>query len=178
MRFALGGEHDFLPELKLKGDSGENGMTLRWNAVNGARGHFAHATVADADTIVMWSSSEDGYAGHELLDYLPESLVAKWVKSRTLLGPDTRECRIPKAVFTGKSGAPMVQMIAYGNDRNVIEPRPADASRDWRPAWSVRVRSKSTAMLMPGGAAVSPKEVAKPAAKEAAKSLLRGLLGR
>jgi hypothetical protein len=166
-----------MPELRLKGDSGENGMTLRWNAVDGARGHFAHATVADADTIVMWSSSEDGYAGHELLDYLPESLVAKWVASRTLLGPDARECRIPKAVFAGKSGAPMVQMIAYGNDRNVTDPRPADAARNWKPAWSVRVRSKSTAMLMPGGA-ISPKEAAKPAAREAAKGFLRGLIGR
>jgi hypothetical protein len=177
MRFALGDGHDFMPELRLKGDSGENGMTLRWNAVDGARGHFAHATVADADTIVMWSSSEDGYAGHELLDYLPESLVAKWVASRTLLGPDVRECRIPKAVFTGKSGAPMVQMIAYGNDRNVIEPRPDGAVSGWKPAWSVRVRSKSTAMLMPGGV-ISPKEAAKPAAREAAKGFLRGLIGR
>jgi hypothetical protein len=94
-----------------------------------------------------------------------------------LLGPDVRECRIPKAVFAGKSGAPMVQMIAYGNDRNVTDPRPADAARNWKPAWSVRVRSKSTAMLMPGGA-ISPKEAAKPAAKEAAKGFLRGLIGR
>ena len=167
MRFALGGEHDFLPELKLKGDSGDNGMMLRWNDVAGARGFFAHATVADGETIVMWSSSEDGYAGYELFEYLPESLVAKWVKSRTLLGPDARQCRIPKAVFAGKSAAPMVQMIAYGNERTIAQA-----------GWSVRVRSKSTAMLMPGGMGVSPKEVAKPAAKEAAKSLLRGLIGR
>ena len=181
MQFALGSEHDFLRELRLKGDGeGENGMTLRWNDVVGARGFFAHATAADGDTIVMWSSSEDGYAGHELFDYLPESLVAQWVKSRTLLGPDARECRIPKAVVAAAKGAPMVQMIAYGNDRDVSEPRPRDASRDWKPAWNVRVRSKSTAMLMPGGAgaAVSPQEAAKPALKDAAKGFLRGLIGR
>ncbi len=177
MRFALGDEHDFLPELKLKGDSGGNGMTLRWNAVEGARGHFAHATVADGDTIVMWSSSEDGYAGPELLDYLPEALVAKWVAARTLLGPDVRECRIPSAVFGGKDAAPMVQMIAYGNDRHVVEPRPDGAAAGWKPAWSVRVRSKSTAMLMPGAGA-SMKDAAKPAAKDVGKSLLRGLIGR
>ncbi len=180
MRFVLGDGHDFMPELRLKGDSGEDGMILRWNEVEGARGHFAHATVADGETIVMWSSSEDGYAGNELLSYLPEPLVAQLVKSRTLLGPEARECRIPKAVFSGKGSAPMVQMIAYGNDRNVTEPRPADAARDWKPTWNVSVRNKSTAMLMPGGmgAAASPQEIAKPAAKEVAKGLLRGLIGR
>ena len=182
MQFALNDDHDFLPELKLKGDgNGDNGMLLRWNDVAGARGFFAHATAADGDTIVMWSSSEDGYAGHELFEYLPESLVAKWVKSRTLLGPDARECRVPKAVVAAGQGKPMVQMIAYGNDRNVSEPRPAEASGNWKPAWNVRVRSKSTAMLMPGLASAGPgaaREAAKPATKDAAKSVLRGLFGR
>lgn len=166
MQFALGEEHDFLPELKLQGDASGGGMILRWNAVEGARGHFAHATVSDGDTIVMWNSSEDGYAGPELLAYLPEALVAKWVKARTLLGPEARECRIPDAVFAHKGAAPMVQMIAYGNDRSI--------SRD---GWTVHVRSKSTAMLMPGAGA-SMQDAAKPAARNVGKSMLRGLLGR
>ncbi|WP_144897900.1 hypothetical protein [Luteimonas cucumeris] len=190
MQFALAGEHDFLSELKLKGDGGgENGMTLRWSGADGANGYFAHATVTSGDTIVMWSSSEDGYAGYELLDYLPESLVAKWVKARTLLAPDARECHIPKAVFAGGKAAPMVQMIAYGNDRNVVEPRPQGAAQNWKPDWAVRVRSKSTAMLMPGLGALGTeatgrstgeeiKEEAKSGVKDAAKGLLRGLLRR
>lgn len=174
MRFELDRNHDFLPELKLKreGDA-KKGMTLRWDGVDGASAYFAHATVMDGDTMVMWSSSEDGYAGPELFDYLPDSLVAQWRGKRTLLGADASSCRIPKEVLAG-GAAPMVQMIAYGDERSLAEPRPAGAPRDWQPAWSVRVRNKSTAMLMPG---VSTKEIAKPAAKEAAKGFLRGLIG-
>ena len=180
MRFELDRNHDFLPELKLKSEGdAKKGMTLHWDGVDGASAYFAHATVMDGDTMVMWSSSEDGYAGPELFDYLPDSLVAQWRDKRTLLGSDASSCRIPKGVLAD-GAAPMVQMIAYGDERSLAQPRPTGAPRDWHPAWNVRVRNKSTAMLMPGGigAAVSPKEVAKPAAKEAAKSLLRGLLGR
>lgn len=179
MRFDLGGEHDFLPELRLQSDDAEQGMALRWDGVDGARAYFIHATASDGDTVVMWSSSEDGYAGHELFDFLPEALVAEWTKTRTLLGPDARECRIPQEVLAGGS-APMVQMIAYGNVRSIAEPRPAGAASDWRPGWNVHVRNKSTAMLMPGGvgAAANPQDAAKPTATEAAKGLLRGLIRR
>ncbi len=183
MQFDLGGDHDFLPELELKNDgNADNGMALRWNGVDGARAYFIHATAMDGNTIVMWSSSEDGYAGQELIDFLPEALVAQWTKQRTLLGADARSCKVPQEVFVASGAAPMVQMIAYGNDRVIAQPRPSDAPRDWRPAWNAHVRNKSTAMLMPLGAVGNPREAAKPAAKEAAKDaakgLLRGLLGR
>src|SRR3546814_20598762 len=64
----------------------------------------------------------------------------------------------------------MVQMIAYGNERTITQP-----------GWRVRVRNKSTAMLMPSGGAAAPgasQEAAKPTAKDGAKGLLRGLFGR
>ncbi|MBB6065787.1 hypothetical protein [Pseudoxanthomonas broegbernensis] len=173
LQFELGRDHDFMPELKLKseGDAGQ-GMTLRWDGVDGARAYFIHGTAMDGETIVMWSSSEDGYAGQELIDFLPESLVAQWTGKRTLMGADARSCRIPREVFAGTGkGTPMLQMVAYGNDRTIAQP-----------GWSVRVRTKSTAMLMSGlgGAATQEagREAAKPAAKDAAKSVLRGLIGR
>src|SRR5690606_13259984 len=144
---------------------------------DGARGYFIHAMASQGDTIVMWSSSEDGYAGPELMDYLPEALLAQWTGKRTVLGADARSCRIPAEVFAGVEAAPVVQMIAYGGQRSIAEPRPADAGRDWSPAWTVRVRSKSTAMLMPGLAAGATRDAARPAAKETARGLLRGLLG-
>ncbi len=183
MRFELGSEHDFLPELKLRreGDAGK-GIALAWDQVPGARAYFAQATAMDGDTIVMWSSSEDGYAGQEMITFLPESLVTQWIGKRTLMGGDARQCRIPPGVFgDAAQNTAMVQMIAYGNERHLAEPRPANAPRDWQPAWNVRVRNKSTAMLMPGVAAISG-EAAKPAAREAvkdaAKGMLRGLFGR
>ena len=179
MQFALGEADDFLPQIELdsSGSPGE-GMALEWTPVEGARGYFIHAMASQGDTIVMWSSSEDGYAGPELMDYLPESLLAQWTGKRTVLGADARSCRIPTEVFAGVDAAPMVQMVAYGSQRSIAQPRPADAARDWSPAWTVRVRSKSTAMLMPGMGAPSAGEAGKEAAGKGAKGLLRGLLGR
>lgn len=171
MQFELGRDHDFLPELKLENaGSAEQGMALRWNGVDGARAYFIHATAMDGDTIVMWSSSEDGYAGPELIDFLPEHLVTQWAGKRTLLGADARSCQVPREVFAGSGGAPMVQMVAYGNDRTITQP-----------GWRVHVRNKSTAMLMPSAGAIAPgasQEAAKPTAKDAAKGVLRGLFGR
>ena len=178
LQFALDRGDDFLPRIELDstGSPGE-GMALEWNPVDGARGYFIHAMASQGDTIVMWSSSEDGYAGPELMDYLPEALLAQWTGKRTVLGANARSCRIPAEVFAGVEAAPVVQMIAYGGQRSIAEPRPADAGRDWSPAWTVRVRSKSTAMLMPGLAAGATRDAARPAAKETARGLLRGLLG-
>lgn len=167
IRFELGADHDFLPALELERDTGDNGTLLSWNGVQGARAHFIHATAMDGETVVMWSSASDGYAGPELIDFLPESLVAEWVRKGTLLGSDARSCRIPHEVFG--DGTPMVQMIAYGNEREIT------SDGDWR----VRVRTKSTAMLMPAGlAAPSAREVGGEAARQTGKGLLRGLLGR
>lgn len=182
MQFALGAGDDFLPKLELE-QSGTpaDGIALQWKGVEGARAYFIHAMATQGDTVVMWSSSEDGYAGPELIDYLPEALVSQWTTKRTLLGADARTCTIPREVFADTEGAPMVQMIAYGNERTVTGPRPANAAQG-SAIWTVRVRSKSTAMLMPGLGAGTAREAARPAAKDAAKdaakSVLRGLFGR
>src|SRR3546814_12748394 len=120
MQFDLGRDHDFLPELELERETTDQGTLLRWNGVDGARAYFIHATAMEGETIVMWSSAQDGYAGPELVDYLPESLVAQWTKKRTLLDADARSCTIPREVFAG--GEPMVQMIAYGNQPTIPPP--------------------------------------------------------
>lgn len=167
MQFDLGAASDFLPELELDRETTDQGTLLGWKGVDGANAYFIHATAMDGETVVMWSSAQDGYAGPELVDYLPDSLVAQWTKKGTLLDAGARSCAIPREVFAG--GAPMVQMIAYGSERTITGP-------DWR----VRVRNKSTAMLMPAGGAAAPatREAAQPAAKQSAKGLLRGLFGR
>lgn len=171
MQFELAREHDFMPELKLRSErSSEQGTTLSWDAVEGARAYFIHGTAMDGNTIVMWSSAEDAYAGPELIDYLPEKHVAQWTGKRTLLPADARSCSIPREVFAGRgtgSGgtAPMLQMIAYGSERTISHP-----------GWRVHVRNKSTATLMSFGAS-APGASSAPV-KDAAKGLLRGLIGR
>lgn len=167
MQFELAQEHDFMPALKLRSESRpEQGQTLHWDTVDGARAYFIHGTAMDGDTIVMWSSSEDGYAGPELVGYLPEKQLTQWLGSRTLLRDDVRSCAIPREVFAGKgNAAPMLQMIAYGSERTISQA-----------GWNVHLRNKSTAMLMSFGAGAPG---ARPApVKDAAKGLLRGLIGR
>lgn len=165
MQFDLGAGHDFMPELALEREDTGPGTLLRWDGVDGARAYFIHATAMDGDSVVMWSSAADGYAGPELMDFLPGPLVDQWAREGTLLAADARSCRIPDGVFA--NGAPMVQMIAYGNVHTITDPSGSD--------WSVRVRTKSTAMLMPSGVAAPS---AREAAQETGKSMLRGLFRR
>jgi len=184
MRFALQQQHDFLPRLAVDMGEGEAPM-VSWEGVDGARAYFLHGMSFSADkAIVMWSSASDAYAGPELMDYLDNGQIDRWTKSGTLLPAGARNCQVPRQVMAATGNAPMLQMIAYGGDSVLAEPRPADASRDWTPDWTVRVRSKSTAMVMsgmPGMAAPDAGEMAKDAAedtaKETAKSLLKGLFG-
>src|SRR3546814_17917075 len=114
MQFDLGRDHDFLPELELDRETTDQGTLLSWNSVDGARAYFIHATASDGDTIVTWSSAQAGYAGPELVDFLPESLVAQGTKQSTLLAADARSCKIPREEFTG--GDPMVQLHAPGTE--------------------------------------------------------------
>lgn len=166
MRFELAAAQDFMPELEPgTRDNDDGGVTLNWEGVAGAQAYFAHATVSDGDTVVMWSSSEDGYAGHEMLDYLPASKVAQWIRKRTLMGAGARECQIPVEVFAA-GGTPMLQMAAHGSERTLSGN-----------GWNARVRNKSTAMLVLGADGAA-RDAAKPTAKEAAKGMLRGLLRR
>lgn len=168
--FQVDRAQDFMPELQLKSDGdAEKGIALDWNAVDGARAYFIHAMGMDGDTIVMWSSSEDGYAGPELMAYLPGNTISQWLGKRTLLSPESRSCKLPKEIFKAH---PMVQMIAYGGTRTI-------EGDDWR----VHLRNKSTTMLMGAGmggamSRESVKEGAKDSAKETAKGMLRGLIGR
>jgi hypothetical protein len=180
MQFELARDHDFMPALapRMEGKAAD-GPTLRWDEVAGARAYFIHATAMDGDTIVLWSSSRDAYAGPELLDFLTDAEIAQWTGKRTLLGADARECRIPGEVFAGLGKAePMLQMTAHGGGRSIATA-----------AGTVHVRNKSTATLVPGMAAAgtesakestkeSVKDSAKDEIKDAAKSMLRGLLRR
>ncbi len=190
LQFELQRAHDFMPALQAeRNGSAADGLVLQWQPVDGARAYFLHAMGnRGADTVVMWSSSEVGNAGPELMNYLTSAQADQWVREKVLLDGDVRSCRIPREVFAAADGAtaePMVQMIAYGGDSLIAQPRPADAGPDWTPEWNVHVRNKSTAMLMPGMDAVSmpaakdvAEETGKDQVKRAARGLLRGILGR
>lgn len=161
---------DFMPGLELNSEGGAaEGISLDWNAVDGAKAYFIHAMGMDGDVMVMWSSSGDAYAGPELMSYLPGNTISQWLGKRKLMSPDTRRCSIPKGIFAAH---PMVQMIAYGDTRTL-------EGDDWR----VHLRNKSTTMLMGSGMSAglsgeSAKDSAKDSVKDAAGGLLRGLIRR
>lgn len=165
IEFEIDRAQDFMPELDLRSSgAAAEGIRLDWDGVDGARAYFIHAMGMDGDTVVMWSSSGDGYAGPELMAYLPDGTVSQGLGKRTLLSPDARNCSIPKGIFAGE---PMVQMIAYGGTHTI-------EGDDWR----VHLRNKSTTMLMGGGMGGVPTPDAGDVGRQGAKGLLRGLLGR
>src|SRR3546814_18649355 len=118
------------------------------------------------DAIVMWSSAEMAEPGSGLIDYLPEATVAKWIKEKVLLSPQVTNCSIPAGIFG--EGAGMTQMIAYGPEKHP----PGQGSER-----GVRVRTKSTVMMV-GGQAGGGHPEQSPAEKDKQAKLLKGPVGR
>jgi hypothetical protein len=76
-------------------------------------------------------------------DYISNPELARLVRAKTLMGPETTSCQVPKeAVDVGKTG--LVQMVAYGHEANFAYPeRPKDPKVPWNIAWEVKVRYRS-----------------------------------
>lgn len=159
MKFTLGDRQDLLQAIKLQTDGGlDDSILITWLPVPNAQAYHLHAMGMAGEDMVLWSSSENGDAGLGLFDYLTPVTAAKWVKDRVLLSPETRECAVPKGIFSaggGKdeaaAGGAMLRMIAYGPETWLSHPaKPASAPKGWQPEWTVRVRSKSQTMAVLG----------------------------
>ena len=156
LKFSVAANNDFLASIRMTaaGDP-KAAVTTGWNSIEHAGAYFLTAMGSkrsgDAPDMVMWSSSEVPEPGWGLMDYLPPSLVTRYLGEKVLLPPATTQCAIPGGIFAETEGA-MVRMIAYGPELNLTHPpRPARAGAPWNPEWSVRVRTKSTGMTMLGG---------------------------
>ncbi len=146
IKFSLSPEQDFLPALNLttnaRNPSGS--IQLAWNSVTGAEAYGAMAIGASQqDTVVLWSSSESQVAAFALPDYVSNGDLAKLVAARTLMGPQTTTCTVPKEVAdAAKAG--FLQMVAYGREANFsYPPRPASPKTPWNIQWEVKVRYRS-----------------------------------
>lgn len=152
--FALNGSQDFLAPLVLNGPTATpgGGAKLSWAAVPHATGYFAQAMGSSGEeTMVFWASSAKAVGLNQLMDYLPEAEVKRLVSDRVVMAPTTMECTIP-AEAVKAMGDGLVQMIAYGEEANFVDPpRPADVKVAWDRKWSVKLRRKSTAVAMLGG---------------------------
>lgn len=151
IRFAVGERHDFMetvvfdPVRKTQGGA----FALKWKLVPTAIGYFATATGQgeNQNDIVMWSSSEVQEMGQTLMDYLPPAEVARLIREKVVMTPQTSECSVPAGIFKGEGS--MLNFIAYGDELNLVHPpRPKDPKQVWEQQWAVKLRLKSTALTM------------------------------
>ena len=158
IRFALDAAQDFLGPLNLttnaKNPSGSG--QLGWGAVAGAQAYLASAIGGgQAETVVMWTSSETQAAAFAMPDYIAPGDLERLVASHALMGPQTTSCTVPKEVLDAAPQA-LVQMVAYGREANfVYPPRPSNPKVAWNQQWQVKVRYRSATggmlgMAMPG----------------------------
>lgn len=150
--FRLDERRDFMAPVEFTKVEGSPKDTVRfeWRSIPTATGYFMMAMGSDSggNDMVYWSSSEVPEPGWALMDYLPNSLVDKYIKEKVVLEPSVTRCAIPKGVF-GKSEGGMLRFIAYGDELNLAHPpRPKDPNAPWNPIWTAKVRLKSTGMLM------------------------------
>ncbi len=187
--FALGAGHDFMERVELATSArGAGATSVQWNAPSAATGYFATAMGGDGNDVVMWSSSEVQEMGGSLMDYIPPAEVARLIREKVVMPPQTTECTVPAAVV---KQAQMFSFIAYGPEANFgFPPRPQD------PQWYAKVRFKSTASTFlgdtggsgraqraPAGAPSGDQSAqpSAPAAPDPVKdgiNILRGIFGR
>ncbi|MBX3482722.1 hypothetical protein [Phenylobacterium sp.] len=198
--FMLGEDQDFLGPLNLATNqrNAVGGVDLGWNLVGNAQAYFASAMGGAGDTVVMWTSSELQAAPFGVMDYLSTGDIARLVANRTLMGPATRACKVPKEVMDalggGGGGGGIVQLAAYGGEANfVYPPRPTNPKIAWNQEWAVKVRYRSATggllgMAMPQmdggrqaggypGAGQPPPPGQPPKAPSAGDILKQGILG-
>jgi hypothetical protein len=150
IRFTVDERRDFMPGVQLTSSGTAAGARqVRWGAVAGATGYFmtAFGGKQDGSQVVMWSSSAVQEMGGALMDYVPPHEVARLVREKVVLPPETTECTVPVEVLKAAE-VPMMQFIAYGDELNVVHPpRPKDPKVAWEQQWAVKVRLKSTTMV-------------------------------
>lgn len=189
LQFELDRRADFMPKIELTSSGGDDmPIELRWQPVERAQAYFLAATQMDAAvspgmnkvSMVVWSSSEIAGAGETLVDYLDAAHIGRWTTQKVLLPASATDCSVPQGIFARRNGAPnmtMLNMAAYGPETHrVYPPRPADPKQlaAWKPEWSVRVRTKSTASLVLGvDANASPQQQKEGIGKKVFKNLFK-----
>jgi len=152
IRFPIGERHDFMAPVSFAPlqKTASGGMSVQWKPIPTATGYFAFAMGATqgAEDIVLWSSSEIADTGGALFNYIPPGEVARLIREKVVMSPQTTECTVPGQVVK-EMGTPFLRFIAYGDELNLVHPpRPQDPTQPWEQIWAVKVRLKSTAGLM------------------------------
>ncbi len=153
IKFAIGERHDFMAPVSFSpvAKTPAGGMRVQWRSVSGATGYFATAfggTEGNND-VVMWSSSEVQEMGGALMGFVPPAEVARLIREKVVMPPQTTECTVPGQVIKEMGEGGMLRFVAYGDELNLVHPpRPQDIKQPWEQVWAVKVRLKSSSGLM------------------------------
>lgn len=145
INFNLAQGQDFLAPIRITQNNraASGAVPVAWQAVPNATGYFLMAVGSRGDnTIVMWSSSEINFNQMGGLDYLSPAEVQRLIAQRVVLNPATTQCTVPAEFNRDLQGASLM-MTAFGPEANFSAPRPAGATRAWRPEWTVKLRTRS-----------------------------------
>ena len=151
--FRIGPLDDFMEAVAFGAvrTTARGAFDVNWRAVPTATGYFATAVGQgqNQNDIVMWSSSEVQEMGQALMDYIAPAEVARLIRERIVMPPQTTACLVPAGIFTGEGT--MLNFIAYGDEQTLVHPpRPQDPRQVWEQLWALKVRIKSTGMTMLG----------------------------
>jgi hypothetical protein len=174
IKFAIDESHDFMEPVSFsplaKASSGA--MPVQWKQIANATGYFATAmgAVEGTNDVIMWSSSDVQEMGSALMDFVPPAEVARLIREKVVMPPETTDCTVPAQVVK-ELGTGFLRFVAYGGELNLVQPpRPKDPKQPWEQIWAVKVRLKSTAGLMlaegmGGDTGGRPERSSRPAAK-------------
>jgi len=152
IKFPIGERHDFMAPVSFSplAKTPSGGMQVQWKTVPTATGYFATAmgAVEGTNDVVMWSSSEVQEMGGALMGFVPPAEVARLIREKVVMPPQTTECTVPGQVVK-ELGHGFLRFVAYGDELNLVHPpRPQDPKQPWEQVWAVKVRLKSTSGLM------------------------------
>lgn len=151
IRFSVTERTDFMqaPSFQPVVRTAGGGLSVQWQSIPNATGYALTAMGANAQQdLVIWSSSELADMGWGLNSWLSPTEVARLIKERVVLPPSTTECTVPAEVVR-EAGSPMVTFVGYGDELNVVHPpRPTDPRVTWEQQYAVKVRQRTTGMLM------------------------------
>ena len=177
--FSLGEGQDFMPGLGLHeaGTMPSGADNLMWRQAAQATGYaLAMFGQGRGGDVVIWTSAKSASLA-PAFDYLSPSEVKHLVVSGAVLPPSTSQCTLPAEVASAVPQG-MVMGIGYGPEAYF-----SDSPRV--PKWGVRVRYKTTAMLMRGmgamtggdeGGQASDQPQAQPQPQKKRGGLLGGIL--
>ena len=151
IRFSVAERTDFMeaPSFQPVTRTAGGGLSVQWQSIANATGYALTAMGANAQQdLILWSSSEIADMGWSLNSWLPPGEVTRLIKERVVLPPSTTECTVPAEVVR-EAGTPMLNFVGYGDELNVVHPpRPTDPRVTWEQQFAVKVRQRTTGMLM------------------------------